>query len=107
MKSIALIGSTGSIGQKTLEIVRTRSDRFRVAALAARKNVELLIQQAKEFRPVGEANWGCCIALTTAVLRPEKLISNDLLCIIGRGRTGFLGRRVTSAAALAMAGPPG
>ena len=51
MKSIALIGSTGSIGQKTLEIVRYRSDHFRVAALAARKNVERLIQQAKEFRP--------------------------------------------------------
>lgn len=51
MKSIALIGSTGSIGQKTLEIVRTRSDRFRVAALAARRNVERLIQQAEEFRP--------------------------------------------------------
>ncbi len=51
MKSIAIIGSTGSIGQKVLEIVRLHPEQFRVVALAARKNAGLLLKQAKEFRP--------------------------------------------------------
>ena len=51
MKPIAVIGSTGSIGQKTLDIVRIYPDRFRIISLAARKNAALLLKQAKEFRP--------------------------------------------------------
>jgi 1-deoxy-D-xylulose-5-phosphate reductoisomerase len=51
MKSIAVIGSTGSIGKNVLEIVRLHPERFRVAALAARKNGKLILEQAKEFRP--------------------------------------------------------
>ena len=51
MKTIAVVGSTGSIGQNVLEIVRTHPDRFRVAALAARRNTEILLKQAREFRP--------------------------------------------------------
>ena len=51
MKAISIIGSTGSIGEKTLEIVRIHPDEFRVVALAARRNAGLLLQQAKEFRP--------------------------------------------------------
>lgn len=51
MKPIAIIGSTGSIGQKVLEIVRAHPDLFRVVALAARRNTDLLLKQAKEFLP--------------------------------------------------------
>lgn len=51
MKSLSVIGSTGSIGEKVLEIVRLHPDEFQVAALAARRNVEGLLKQAKEFRP--------------------------------------------------------
>ncbi|RJE86787.1 1-deoxy-D-xylulose-5-phosphate reductoisomerase [Paenibacillus sp. 1011MAR3C5] len=51
MKKIALLGSTGSIGTQTLDIVRHQPDRFRVTALSAGNNVELVIEQAKEFRP--------------------------------------------------------
>ena len=51
MKNIALLGSTGSIGRNTLDIVRTHPEYFRVKALAARKNAELLLAQAREFRP--------------------------------------------------------
>ena len=51
MKNVALIGSTGSIGKNALEIIRYRPDRFRVEVLAARKNVGLLLEQAREFRP--------------------------------------------------------
>lgn len=50
MKNIAIIGSTGSIGTQTLDIVRTNGD-IRVSALAAGNNVALLEQQVREFKP--------------------------------------------------------
>ncbi len=51
MKKIALLGSTGSVGTQTLDIVRSNPERFQVVALAAGNNSELLISQAKEFQP--------------------------------------------------------
>lgn len=48
-RRIALLGSTGSIGQQTLDVIRCFPDHFRVVALAARQNVELLASQAREF----------------------------------------------------------
>ena len=51
MKSIAVLGSTGSIGQQTLDVVRAFPEDFRVFALVAGRNVELLQRQAWEFRP--------------------------------------------------------
>ena len=50
-RRIALLGSTGSIGQQTLDIVRCFPAQFQVVALAARSNVELLARQAQEFHP--------------------------------------------------------
>ncbi len=51
MKKIGILGSTGSIGCNALNIVRHLPDNFEVVALAAKSNIELLEQQAKEFRP--------------------------------------------------------
>ncbi len=51
MKGISILGSTGSIGIQTLDIVRIHRDRFRVTALAAGSNVDLLETQVREFRP--------------------------------------------------------
>jgi 1-deoxy-D-xylulose-5-phosphate reductoisomerase len=51
VKRIALLGSTGSIGTQTLDVVRKHPDRFRVVALVAGSNAELLAAQADEFRP--------------------------------------------------------
>ncbi|MBI1885304.1 MAG: 1-deoxy-D-xylulose-5-phosphate reductoisomerase [Chloroflexi bacterium] len=48
---LAIIGSTGSIGRQTLDVVRSLPDRFRVVGLAAGDNVSLLEEQAREFRP--------------------------------------------------------
>lgn len=50
-RRIAVLGSTGSIGRQTLDVVRAFPDRFRVVALVARSNVELLAEQAREFAP--------------------------------------------------------
>ena len=51
MKRIALLGSTGSIGAQTLEVVAEFPDRFRVVALAAGRNVERLAEQVRAVRP--------------------------------------------------------
>ncbi|GAC1598384.1 MAG: 1-deoxy-D-xylulose-5-phosphate reductoisomerase [Acidimicrobiales bacterium] len=49
--TVSLIGSTGSIGTQTLDVVRAAPDQFRVVALGAARSVELLAAQAAEFRP--------------------------------------------------------
>ncbi len=50
-KRIALLGSTGSIGRQTLDVVRQFPESFQIVALAARSNVSLLAQQVAEFQP--------------------------------------------------------
>ena len=51
MKNIAILGSTGSIGTQTLDVIRAHSDLFRVTVLAAGSNDELLARQIEEFSP--------------------------------------------------------
>ena len=51
MKQIAILGSTGSIGTQTLDVVRQHPTEFGVYALTAHRSVELLIEQALEFNP--------------------------------------------------------
>jgi 1-deoxy-D-xylulose-5-phosphate reductoisomerase len=51
MKRLSILGSTGTIGRQTLEIVRRHPREFRVAALAAGGNLDLLAEQIREFRP--------------------------------------------------------
>lgn len=50
-KTIAIVGSTGSIGTQALEVVRQNAQRFSVALLSAQQNVDLLAAQALEFNP--------------------------------------------------------
>ncbi|MGI9515765.1 MAG: 1-deoxy-D-xylulose-5-phosphate reductoisomerase [Pirellulaceae bacterium] len=50
-KSVAVLGSTGSVGVSTLEVARQLADRIRISGLSAHRNLDLLVQQAKEFRP--------------------------------------------------------
>ncbi|NEO32656.1 MAG: 1-deoxy-D-xylulose-5-phosphate reductoisomerase [Symploca sp. SIO3C6] len=51
MKAITLLGSTGSIGTQTLDIVTQYPEQFRLVGLAAGRNVEMLAAQIREFRP--------------------------------------------------------
>lgn len=51
MKRIAILGSTGSIGTKALDVIENHPDDFSVAALASHSNVALLADQAKRYRP--------------------------------------------------------
>ena len=51
MKGIIVLGSTGSVGTQTLDVVRSFPDDFNIVGLAARSNLELLADQVQEFRP--------------------------------------------------------
>ncbi len=51
MKKVVVLGSTGSIGTQTLDVIRTHPDRFEVLGLVGYSNVPLLRRQAEEFRP--------------------------------------------------------
>ena len=51
MKQIAILGSTGSIGQSTLSIIEKYPERFSVASLAAGQNIETAFEQCKRWRP--------------------------------------------------------
>ena len=51
MKRLAILGSTGSIGINTLDIVRRFPERFQVMSLSAGRNIELLRKQILQFRP--------------------------------------------------------
>ncbi|MFA5160411.1 MAG: 1-deoxy-D-xylulose-5-phosphate reductoisomerase, partial [Candidatus Omnitrophota bacterium] len=51
MKQLSILGSTGSVGENTLRVVRIHPERFSVKALAVKKNIKKLYEQAMEFRP--------------------------------------------------------
>ena len=51
MKEIAVLGSTGSIGTQTLDVIRSLPDLFHAQVLCANKSVEKLLRQAEEFHP--------------------------------------------------------
>jgi 1-deoxy-D-xylulose-5-phosphate reductoisomerase len=51
MRSLTVLGSTGSIGTSTLDVVRRRTDEYRIHALVAGKNTRLLVEQILEFAP--------------------------------------------------------
>lgn len=83
MKKIAILGSTGSIGTQTLDIVREHKDELEVTAIAAGKNVALMEEQIREFHP------------ETAVMYDEKAAADlkervsDISCRILTGMEGL------------------
>ena len=78
MKKIAIIGSTGSIGTQTLDVVRANQD-IKVVAIAGGSNVELLIKQAKEFKPDIVGIW----SEDKACLLREALSNFDIRIVSG------------------------
>lgn len=83
MKKIAILGSTGSIGTQTLEVVRANGD-IGVVALTAGKNADLLEKQIREFRPKFAAIW----KEKDAKELKERL--TDIHCEIGFGMEGLI-----------------
>ncbi|MBR6770644.1 MAG: 1-deoxy-D-xylulose-5-phosphate reductoisomerase [Lachnospiraceae bacterium] len=83
MKKIAVLGSTGSIGTQTLEIVRKQKD-LQVVALAAGSNVALMEQQIREFQPMIAVMW------SEEAARELKVRMADTEIKIGCGMEGLL-----------------
>jgi len=51
MRSVSLMGSSGSVGTQALDVIRAEPQRFRVHALAAHRSADVLVAQAAEFHP--------------------------------------------------------
>ncbi len=106
--SVAILGSTGSIGTQALDVVRAEPARYRVVALAASSSVELLAAQASEFRPpvVAIADASQAAALQARVPPgTEVLAGADALATVSveaevvlNAVVGFAGLPVTLAA---------
>lgn len=78
MKNITILGSTGSIGVSTLEIVGAHPDRFRIVAMTAGKNLELFVRQIMQFAPRIAV-----VASHTDVPRLKELCSGLDVTILG------------------------
>ena len=97
MKRIVILGSTGSIGTQTLDVVRALSDRFDVVGLAAGRNLELLARQLREFRPrmvwASTGHEGLGRTLNGAEQVPmEEMVREpdvDLVMVATTGRAGL------------------
>jgi len=83
-RGVSVLGSTGSIGTQTLEVLRLFPDRFRVQALTAGSNVELLAEQAREFAPrcvaIGAEEQGPALRDALADTDIEVHVGGDGLC---------------------------
>ena len=79
-QQIAVLGSTGSIGRQTLEIIEANSDRYAVYSLAANKNVSLLEEQINKFKPkivhVGDGDSADKLRKTLGHL-PVRILTGD------------------------------
>ena len=78
MKRIVVLGSTGSIGRQTLDIVRSFPEEFEVVGLAAGNNIELFNEQVKEFNP----KHVCCINPPAGGFAGQEFTSmEDMVCL--------------------------
>ena len=106
--SIAVLGSSGSIGTQTLEIVRSDPDRYRVAALGVARSIDTVVEQAEEFRPdvVAVADESQAAGLAGRLPAGTELLVGDKAMayaatsadVIINGVVGFAGLSVTLAA---------
>ena len=108
MKRIAILGSTGSIGTQTLNVVRRHRDRFEVEVLCAGSNADLLVSQALEFNPnavviaderkylqVKEALGGSDIKVYAGEAAMVEVMEMESIDIVLAAIVGFAGLRPT------------
>ncbi len=108
MRTVSLVGSTGSIGTQAVEVIEAEPDRYRVVALGAARSVELLADQARRLRPLRVAVADASRVRELADLVPagtEVLSGPEALAAIAvgadvvvNGVVGFAGLPVTLAA---------
>ena len=97
-KRIAVLGSTGSIGQQTLQIARAFPERLDVVALAAGNNVDLLQQQADEFHPQMISCAGTIQVEVTHELTLHEIASHPEVDLVVVATSGAVGLEPTLAA---------
>ncbi len=85
MKNISILGSTGSIGTQALEVIRKNKDKFKVIALAVNTNIQMLLEQIKEFKPKVVAVYD-----EKKAKELRELISKDLKIEILSGMEGLI-----------------
>lgn len=73
MKRITILGSTGSIGTQTLDVVRKNKDKFQVVAISANSSIDLLLEQIMEFSPKYVAVYNEESALKLKEMIPENI----------------------------------
>ncbi|MFW6118197.1 MAG: 1-deoxy-D-xylulose-5-phosphate reductoisomerase [Chloroflexota bacterium] len=93
VKKIAILGSTGSIGQQTLDVIRALPGELKVLALTANKNLELLERQIKEFHPqMFYSSVKADIGYSGEFLSIEEIASHpeaDLVVVATGGKAGL------------------
>ena len=110
-KRIAILGSTGSIGTQALDVVRMHSDKFEVEVLTAQSNAELLIKQAKEFKPncvvigdeekhgmVRDALWSDDIKVYAGSEALAQVTESETVDLVLTALVGFAGLKPTATA---------
>jgi 1-deoxy-D-xylulose-5-phosphate reductoisomerase len=104
-KKLAILGSTGSIGRQTLDVVRAYPDRFLVAALTAGQNLDLLTEQILEFKPAfisyTSRDKRLSVPVTCTFLQPEEIASLPEVDTVVVATAGISGLTPTLAAARA------
>jgi len=107
-KNIALLGSTGSIGTQSLEVVNAHPERFVVEVLTANNNSDLLIQQAKKYKPnvvvitnenkykeVNDALFNLGIKVYAGQQSLEEVVENENIDIVLTALVGYSGLKPT------------
>jgi 1-deoxy-D-xylulose-5-phosphate reductoisomerase len=97
MKNITILGSTGSIGVSTLEIIAAHPDRFRIVALTAGKNLDLLARQIRQFSPRIAV-----VASPADVPRMKEICSGQDVTILG-GIEGLIAAATTGETEMVVA----
>lgn len=103
MKYITILGSTGSIGQSTLEVIRQFPHRFRIVGLSTNSNTRTLYQQIKEFRP----EFVCVKDINAAYRLRPKLNSKTRLLVGEAGLEEIVQNNRTDEIVLAISGSSG
>ncbi|MGM0565642.1 MAG: 1-deoxy-D-xylulose-5-phosphate reductoisomerase [Bacteroidota bacterium] len=104
MKSIAILGSTGSIGKQALEVVHENPEAFRVEVLTAQNNAALLVDQAKKYKPnavvignpdkyqeVSRALWSFDIKTYAGTESLEQVVEMNSIDVVLVALVGFAG----------------
>ncbi len=84
MKRISILGSTGSIGKQTLDVVRQHKDKFEVVAISANSSVDLLLEQIKEFKPKYVAVYN-----EVSAIKLKSMIPSDIKIEVLSGMEGL------------------